>query len=193
MTNGLGNVWHNPERWEKDQFKHILTQKLQDVFFQQYRAYLNDEANSNKCFLAKMCDKGVYNMSHYLLNVKSPQIRGIIAKYRLDVNNTLDSKYRSFRCKNISSNLCRFCNVRQSVKHILLECSFRNLEIKREVFFENYKKCTGDFIFLSEDAKLKELLNVKPKCKTEDKAKAIEENCNYIRSIYFVIDKEVNV
>ncbi len=38
-----------------------------------------------------------------------------------------------------------------------------------------------------------ELLNVKPKCKTEDKAKATETICNYIRSIYFVIDKEVNV
>ncbi len=37
------------------------------------------------------------------------------------------------------------------------------------------------------------LLNVKPKCKTEDKAKAIEAICNYMRSIYFVIDKEVNV
>ncbi len=89
--------------------------------------------------------------------------------------------------------LCIFCNVRQSVKHILLECSFRNLERKREVFFENYKKYTGDFIFLSEDAKLWELLNVKPKCKTEHKAKAIEAISNYIRSIYFVIDKEVNV
>ncbi len=52
---------------------------------------------------------------------------------------------------------------------------------------------TGDFIFLSEDAKLRELLNVKPKCKTEDKAKAIEEIGNFVRSIYFVIDKEVNV
>ncbi len=131
-------------------------QKLQDVFIQQYRAYLNDEANSDKCLLAKMCDKGVHNMSHDLSNVKSPQIRSIIAKYRLDhVNNTFDSKYRSFRCKNITSNLCRFCIVRQSVKHILLECSFRNLERKREVFFENYKKYTGDFIFLSEDAKLR--------------------------------------
>ncbi len=95
--------------------------------------------------------------------------------------------------KQLTSNLCRFCNVRQSVKLILLECSFRNLERKREVFFENYKKYTGDFLFLSEDAKLWELLNVKPKCKTEDKAKAIEAISNYIRSIYFVIDKEVNV
>ncbi len=32
-------------------------------------------------------------------------------------------------------------------------------------------------------------LNVKPKCKTEDKAKATESICNYIRSIYFVIKK----
>ncbi len=105
------------------------------MFIQQYRAYLNDELNSDKCLLAKMCDKGVYNMSHYLSNVKSPQIRSIIAKYRLDVTNTLESKYRSFRCKNITSNLCRFCNIRQSVKHILLECSFRNLERKREGVF----------------------------------------------------------
>ncbi len=65
--------------------------------------------------------------------------------------------------------------------------------MEREAFFENYKMYTGDFIFLSEDAKLRELLNVKPKCKTEDKAKVTEAICNYIRSIYFVIDKEVNV
>ncbi len=72
-------------------------------------------------------------------------------------------------------------------------CSFRNREGKREVFFENYKKYTGDFILLSEDAKLRELLNVKPKCKTEDKAEAIETICNYIKYIYCVIVKEVNV
>ncbi len=84
-------------------------------------------------------------------------------------------------------------NIVSFVKHILLECSFRNVERKREVFFENYKKYAGDFIFLSEDAKLRELVNVKPKCKTEDKAKATKAICNYIRSIYFVIDKEVNV
>ncbi len=59
LTNGLGNIYHNPERWEKDQLKYILTQKLQDVFIQQYRAYLNDETNSDKCYLAKTCDKGV--------------------------------------------------------------------------------------------------------------------------------------
>ncbi len=60
------------------------------------------------------------------------------------------------------------------------------------MFFENYTKYTGDFIFLSENAKLRELLNIKPKCKTEDKAKEIEAICNNIRSIYFVIDREVN-
>ncbi len=61
------------------------------------------------------------------------------------------------------------------------------------MFFENYQKYAGDFIFQSEDAKLTELLNVKPKCKTENRAKATEAICNYIRSIFFVIDKEVNV
>ncbi len=61
------------------------------------------------------------------------------------------------------------------------------------MFFENYKKYVGDVIFQSEDAKLRGLLNVKSKCKTEDKAKTTEAICNYIRSIYFVIDKEVNV
>ncbi len=176
-----------------DTLKHILKQKLQDVFIQQYRVYLNDEANSHKCHLAKTCDKGVYNLSHYLSNIKSPQIRSIIAKYRLDVNNKLNSKCRSFRCKNIPNNLCRFYNVRQHVKHVKLECSFRNLERKREVFFDNYKKRAGEFIFQSEDAKLREILKGKPKCKIEDKAKATEAICNYIRSIYFVIDKEVNV
>ncbi len=87
----------------------------------------------NPLYLAKTCNKGVYNMSHYLSNVKSPQIKSNFAKYRLDVNNT-DSKYRSFRCKNITSNLCSFCNVRQNVKNIMLECSFKNIERKRSVF-----------------------------------------------------------
>ncbi len=97
---------------------NVITKKLQDVFIQQYRAYLVIlEANSNKCHLAKPCDKGVYNMSHYLSNVKSPQIRSIISNYTLDVNNAQehahDSKDRSFRFINIASNLCRFCNVRR--------------------------------------------------------------------------------
>ncbi len=67
------------------------------------------------------------------------------------------------------------------------------LFLREKCFFENYKKYAGDFIFLSEDAKLRELLNVMSKCKKEDKANATEAICNYIRSIYFVIDKEVNV
>ncbi len=45
-----------------------------DLTIQQYRAYLNDEASSDKCLVTKLCDKGVYNMSHYLLKVRSPQI-----------------------------------------------------------------------------------------------------------------------
>ncbi len=51
----------------------------------------------------------------------------------------------------------------------------------------------SDYIFQSEDAKFRELLNVKPRCKTEDKAKATETICNYIISIYFITDNEVNV
>ncbi len=42
------------------------------------------------------------------------------------------------------------------------------------MFIENYKKYACDFIFQSEDVKLGELLNVKPKCKIEDKATATE-------------------
>ncbi len=76
--------------------------------------------------------------------------------------------------KILSANSCRFCNVRQSVRHILLECSFRNLERMREVFIANYKKHACDFVFQSEYAKLRELLNVKPKCKTKDKTKETE-------------------
>ncbi len=38
-----------------------------------------------------------------------------------------------------------------------------------------------------------ESCNLKPKYKTEDKATATEALYNYIRSIYFITDKEVNV
>ncbi len=50
-----------------------ITYKM-DLTIQQYRAYLNDEASSDKCLVTKLCDKGVYNMSPYLLKVRSPQI-----------------------------------------------------------------------------------------------------------------------
>ncbi len=60
------------------------------------------------------------------------------------------------------------------------------------MFFENYTKYAGSFFFQREDAKIREVLNVKPKFKTEDKAKATEAIYNYIRSIYFIADKEVN-
>ncbi len=44
---------------------------------------------------------------------------------------------------------------------------------------------TTVYIFQSKDTKLRELLNVKPKCKTEDKAKAAEAICNYMY-MYFI-------
>ncbi len=77
--------WHREclaQPWKKGKKSIKTYPNAQDMFIQQYRAYLNDEASTNKCLLAKMCDKGVYNMSHYLSNVKSLQIRSIIAKYR---------------------------------------------------------------------------------------------------------------
>ncbi len=61
------------------------------------------------------------------------------------------------------------------------------------MFIENYKKYAGDFIFHSEDARHRERINVKPKCKTEITANATEAICNYIRSIYYITDKEINV
>ncbi len=45
--------------------------------------------------------------------------------------------------------------------------------------------CACDLIFQNKDANLRELLNVKPKCKIEDKANATEAICNYIRLVYF--------
>ncbi len=80
-------------------------------------------------------------VSYYLSNVRSPQIRSIIAKYRLDVNNTyMITNSEVSDVKILPATYVDFIIVRQSVKHILLECSFRNLERKREVFCENYKK-----------------------------------------------------
>ncbi len=69
------------------------------------------------------------------------------------------------------------------------------LELIRVSLFilKNHKKCACDFINQSEDTKLRELLNVKPKYKAEDKAKATKEICNYTRSIYFITDKQVNI
>ncbi len=54
------------------------------------------------------------------------------------------------------------------------------------MFFENYKKFAHDFIFQSKDAKLREVLNVKP-VNVRQKTRLRHG------STYFITDKEVNV
>ena len=42
----------------------------------------------------------------YINNIKSPDMRSILTKLRIDMNCTADSRYRSFRRKNVDSGAC---------------------------------------------------------------------------------------
>ena len=111
-------------------------------------------------------------------------IRSIITRYRLDVNNTCDSKHRSFRCKNIKSNTCKICNEPQNVEHVLLK-----LLEKRKIFIERYSKTVKEYDAKCNREKLREILSVNSSCKEDEQSKAIGLMCNFIRSVYLITDK----
>ena len=60
-------------------------------------------------------------------NIKSPEIRSIFTKFRIDANCTLASLLRSFRNNKITSSICVCGGGEQEVEHALFNC--KNKEI----------------------------------------------------------------
>ncbi len=61
-------------------------------------------------------------------------------------------------------DLCEECEIKHDVKHILLYCNRGILQESQRIFTNNYKQYVPGFVNLCDDKKLKEILNVHPKC-----------------------------
>jgi len=187
-TYGLGDVWTNPHLWDTSKLKQVITRRLKDIFIQKYNEYIHDEKNNDKCKIVKKCVTNVqYKAAKYLDKIKSPSVRSVFTKFRLDINNTQDCKNRSFRYKHIASNLCINCNEAQDVYHILFKCKINVIDKNRKIFYERYSKYVKDFSSKQEADQLKEIFMLNPACADEYKEKAFEVVCNYVKILYSLI------
>ena len=121
-------------------------------------------------------------MKSYLNTVKSSELRCFMSKLRMDVNNTNDCRTRSFRYKNKIDKKCPHCNVPQSV-HVLLDCNKTNFEQERQKFTEKYNEYVPNYVNMSVDKKLCEILNVKPSCNPDVKDKAVGTICSFLKNV----------
>ena len=184
---GLGDVWSNPHVWEKNSLKSILSQRLKDIHIQKYNEYLGNGANKEKCYIINNCVKNQsYMLRKYLHRVLSPDIRSTFTKLRVDMNNTLDCKNRSFRYRNVTENNCSKCGVIQNVEHVLLHCKSTEMIKNRSIFESKYSKIADKYIEASPREKIKEILSCNPKCSENKKEEAVKLICNYVKFVYSI-------
>jgi hypothetical protein len=184
--NGMKNIWENPERWSANSLKQNIRQRLNDMYLQKYHNYMFTKENSSKCNISKICVEDEYKPRKYLQLIKSPSVRANITKLRIDCNNTLDCKFRSFRYRSTVSDICTECGECDTVSHMLLRCNKRDISKARKLFFESYLQYVKDFNTLSEEQQIRQILCVKPKCAKNDKDKAIYIICKFVKNIYNV-------
>ena len=88
------------------------------------------------------------------------------------------------RYKDFDSPQCPNCHVKQDVEHVLLHCQQNIVKKARSKFLLEYKKYVGSFSISNSEDKIKEILNIDPKCRSEDRENAIKIICMFIKSVY---------
>ena len=135
---GFGDVWLNPQAWDKTTLKRVISNRLRDINIQVCSQYTTNLSNQEKCKVINYCYGELYVQREYLNNIKSPDMRSILTKLRIDMNCTVDSHYRSFRRKNVDSGVCPCGWEKQIVEHVLFECVNIKLAKARRKFEEGY-------------------------------------------------------
>ena len=136
---GLGDVWLNPA-WDNITLKRVISNRLRDITIQVCSEYTTNLSNQEKCKVIKCCYGELYMQREYLNNIKSPDMRTILTKLRIDTNCTAESRYRSFRRRFFESgvHVCPCGSEKQSVEHVLFECGNINLCKARRKFEEGF-------------------------------------------------------
>ena len=81
----------------------------------------------------------------YLSNIKSPEIRSVYTKFRLDTHCTLGSLRRSFRSNKIMNSTCICSEGEQEVEHVLFNCKNKEIIPIRKHFEERYCRYVKNF------------------------------------------------
>ncbi len=181
--NGLESIWRNVHTLHRNYVKCKIQQRLEDQYIQRYDAYINKDNTDNfeKCHVIRTCNMGKeYKMCEYLNKVESPQVRTIFTRLRIDCNNLNDCRFRSYRFKNRTTNMCTFCPGEiDSVTHLLLQCRHPNIVNERNIFYRKYSNYHENFTSLSDIDKLRLILNV-----PHGASAATHTICAFIKGVY---------
>ena len=175
-SNGLRHIWENIKQLDKNYVKHKIIQRLNDQYLQKYNDYVK-QSNTDKSFVIEKCvENEMYNMRNYISIVRSPLVRNILTRLRIDCNKLQDSKFRHFRFKSTTSDMCPDCLMKDSVSHLLFHCQQQKIMSIRKGFYDwYYKENSAHFDLLPENQKIKFLLNVEGDSETI---------CSFIKRIY---------
>ncbi len=103
----------------------------------------------------------------------------------------MDCKNRCFRYKNVTSSLRPKCNETQDVNHVMSACKMDTFYKYRQIFEDRYSKYIKGFTRRCDQDKLKEIMNVNPRCSGKNREKATEAICNYIKMLYNMINASI--
>ena len=121
----------------------------------------------------------MYKISKYIDKIRNPEIREIYTRLRIDMNLLSTSKIHG----NQNRTLCLLCeNENETVGHFILRCS--KYQTVRENSFEMIKRNDLNFSHLSDDEKLRYILDVR--CPEVNLGKC----CNFIHDIYKLREKD---
>ena len=80
-------------------------------------------------------------------------------------------------------------NAHQSVLHILLECNSLELTKNRDILNDKLSEYVQHFPFMSEQEKLRTILNLQPLCKKEVEEDACQTICTFIKKSYDIVQR----
>ncbi len=175
---GTGYIWDNPSAISNSKLYQTITLRMQDQYMQSWFSRISQNKNH---YILKLI-KDTYTCSPYLALLRSPNIRSIFTKLRIN-NSTLRSSMKF----NVTDGYnCPVCNenVLEDANHFLCICPKYNS--LRDTFFQKMKKLVRNFSSMSDKDRLILVLDLKIDCviKNSDKDEFVNLVATFIKSIY---------
>ncbi len=127
-----------------------------------------------------------YSSKKYLHIVRSPYVRGIVTRLRIDANKLNECRFRHYR-KKASTSVCTHCGTQETVEHRLLSCTKGGLADLRESLMVHLRLYIPQSRLRDSNDILSVILNVRPICKNEEnRTLLIDKICTFIKKMYEV-------
>jgi hypothetical protein len=182
LVNGLGNFWLDPISVSSPLICKTIRKRLEDQFVQKW--FERAKSSVSLHTLNKL--KCEYVCSAYLNQVKSPNMRRIYSKLRLNYGILNYSKIN-----DSSANVCKLCDSGsiENITHFLCECPI--LKHERQTFSSKLMFHLPAFKHFSNDDKISLILNLDMSNVKFYHPSGIDEQCidiimSYVKSIFNV-------